>query len=165
MRKGCACLIDELTDISDVQNLLNFIRFYAMEKRMTVSRFVNTCDVLGESETTSADALSIFLGLRNVLENNLGLNLEELIGLCSDGASVMNGKDNGVAASFKLEECSGILSEHCICHCLTKFISDFKTMTQLWTSQIYKTATRLKEFEDLPQAQQRSLVRKVKKAV
>ena len=28
-----------------------------------------------------------------------------------------------------------------------------------------KTATRLKEFEDLPQAQQRSLVQKVKKAV
>ena len=28
-----------------------------------------------------------------------------------------------------------------------------------------KTATRLKEFEDLPQAQQRSLVQKIKKAV
>ena len=143
-------MIDEVTDISDVQNLLNFIRFYDMEKRMTVPRFVNTCDILGESETTSADALSIFLCLRNVLENNLGLNLEELIGLCSDGASGMNGKDNGVAARFKLEECGGILSEHCICHCLAKFISDFKTMTQLWTSQmsqnVYKNSNEVKRI-------------------
>ena len=49
---------------------------------MTVSKFVNTYDILGESETTSADALSIFLYLKNVLESNLGLNLEELIGFC-----------------------------------------------------------------------------------
>ena len=87
-------MIDEVTDISHVQNLLTLIRFYDMEKGMTVWRFLNTCDILGESETT-ADALSIFLCLKNVIENNLGLNLEELIGFCSDGASVMTGKDNG----------------------------------------------------------------------
>ena len=87
-----------------------------MEKGMTVWRFLNTCDILGESETTG-DALSIFLCLKNVIENNLGLNLEELIGFCSDGASVMTRKDNMVAARFKqLEECSGMLSVHCICH-------------------------------------------------
>ena len=177
-------MIDEVTDISNVQNLLTFIRFYDMEKGMTVSKFVKTCDILGESETTSADALSIFLCLKNVLENNLGLNLEELIGFRSDGASVMTGKDNGMAVRFKqLEECSGMLSVHYFCNCLAltcgdtgddlKFISDFETtMIQLWTfcknpskrlKTYIKTATRLKEFEDLPWAQQRSLVQKVKK--
>ena len=75
--------------------LLTFIRFYDMEKGMTVSKFVDTCDILGESEITSADALSISLCLKSVLENNLDLNLKELIGFCSDGASVMTGKDNG----------------------------------------------------------------------
>ena len=34
-----------------------------MEKGITVSRFVNTCDILGESETMSADSLS-FLALK-----------------------------------------------------------------------------------------------------
>ena len=88
-----------------------------MEKGITVSRFVNTCDILRESETMSADSLFIFSCLENVLENNLGLNFEELIGFCSDGASVMTGKDNGVTARFKqLEECSGILSLRCISH-------------------------------------------------
>ena len=131
-------MIDGVTDISNVKNLLIFLRFYDMEKGMTVPKFVNTCDILGGSETTSADALSIFFCLKNMLENNLGLNLEELIRFCSDGASVMTGKDNGVAARFKqLEECCGMLSVHCICHCLAlacgdtrydlKFTSDFKT--------------------------------------
>ena len=85
----------------------------------------------------------------------------------------------GVAARFKqLEECSGMLSVHCICHRWAlacgdtgddlKFISDFETtMIQLWTffenspkrlKMYIKTAMRLKEFEDLPRAQQRSLV-------
>ena len=178
-------MVDEVTDISNVQNLLTFIRFYHMEKRMTVSEFANTCDISGESEITSADALSIFLCLKNVLGNNLDLNSQELIEFCLDGASVMTGKDNGVAARFKqLEECSGMLSVHCICHRLAlacgdtgddlKFISDFETMIQLWTflknspkllKTYIKTAMRLKEFEDLPRAQQRSLVQKVKKAV
>ena len=64
--KGYACLIDEVTDISNVQNILTFIRFYYIEKGMTVSKFVNTCDILEESETMSADALSTFLCLKNV---------------------------------------------------------------------------------------------------
>ena len=56
-----------MTDISNVQDLLTFIRFCNMEKGMTASKFVNTCDILGESETTSADAFSIFLYLKTVL--------------------------------------------------------------------------------------------------
>ena len=97
-----------------------------------------------------------------MLENNLGLNFEELIGFCSDGASVITEKDNGVTARFKqLEECSGILNLHCISHRLAlacrdtgddlNFISDFKTtMIQLWTSQasqnIFKNGNEVKRI-------------------
>ena len=77
--RGYACLVDEVTDISNVQNLLTFRKFYDMEKGMTVSKFINTCCILGESEITSADALPIVLCLKNVLDNNLDLNLEELV--------------------------------------------------------------------------------------
>ena len=97
----------------------------------------------------------------------------------------MTGKDNGVTTGFKqLENFNGTLSVHCICHRLAficgdtggnlKFLSDFETtMIQLWKFLKYspkrlktyiKTAMRLQEFEDLPQAQQRPLVQKVKKA-
>ena len=59
-------MFDEVTEISNVKNLLTFIRFYDMEKGMTVSEFANICDISEESVTTSADALSIFLCLKNV---------------------------------------------------------------------------------------------------
>ena len=54
-------MIDEVTDISNVQNLLTFIRFYDMEEEMTVSEFVSTYYILGESETKSADAFLSFV--------------------------------------------------------------------------------------------------------
>ena len=133
-----------------------------MEKGMTVWRLLNTCNILAESETMSADALSIFLCLKNVLENNLGLNWEDLIRSCSGRASAMTGKDNGVAVRFKqLEECSGMLSVHCICHRLAltcwdtgddlKFVSDFETiLIQLWTSQtsqnVYENSNEVKRI-------------------
>ena len=114
--KGYACLIDEVTDISNVQNVLTFIRFYYIEKGMTVSKKnLKQCQqMLYLSFCASKMCLDV-----------LGLNLEELIGFCSDGASVMTGKDNGVAASFKqLEECCGMLSVHCICHRLALACGD-----------------------------------------
>ena len=97
----------------------------------------------------------------------------------------MTGKDNGVTTGFKkLAKFSWMLSVHCIYHRLAfvcgdtggnlKFLSDFETtMIHLWKFLKYspkrlktyiKTAMRLQEFEDLPQAKQRSLVQKVKKA-
>ena len=59
-------MFDEVTEILNVKNLLTFIRFYDMEKGMTVSKFANICDISEESVTTSADALSIFLCHKNV---------------------------------------------------------------------------------------------------
>ena len=183
---GYACLTDEVTDISNVENLLTFVRYYDVEKRTTATCFANTCDILSESDTTSADAKSIFMCLRNALQHELGLPICELVGFCSDGANVMTGKDNGVAARFKkLDECSSMLSVHCVCHRLAlgcgdtaddlKFISDFEiTMIQLWAFfknspqrlKIYiKTAMRLKEFENYSDERQHSLVKTVKKAV
>ena len=73
----------------------------------------------------------------------------------------MTRKDNGVAARFKqLEQCSGMLIVHCVCHRLAlacgytgddlKFISGFETtMIYLWTSQtsqnVYKNSNEVKK--------------------
>ena len=72
----------------------------------------------------------------------------------------MTRKDNGVAVRFKqLEDCSGMLSVHRVCHRLAlacgvtddlKFISDFETMIQLWTSQtfqnVYENSNEVKKI-------------------
>ena len=78
---------------------------------------------MAESETNSADpanALSIFSSFKNSLETELGLDLKELVRFFSDGASVMTGKNHGLAARFNhLDEFNTILSVHCIYHPLT----------------------------------------------
>ena len=139
-----ALLTDEVTDISNICHLLTFLRYYDIEEGTTKTSFVHTSDLLEESETTSTDAESIFNSLCNTLQNDLDLNLEELIGFCSDGASVMTGSQNGVAAKFKQqEERKTMISIHCICHRLAlacgdtgdelKFIEEFElSMIQLW---------------------------------
>ena len=43
------------------------------------------------------------------------LNLEKLNGLATDGASVMLGRDNGVAAKLK-EKALTLVNVHCVCH-------------------------------------------------
>ena len=66
----------------------------------------------------------------------------KLMGLSTDGASVMVGKTNGVAA--KLRQSNGkLLNIHCVCHCLAlackdscqelKFIKEVEeVLRQLW---------------------------------
>ena len=50
--------------------------------------------------------------------NNCELPVDHLIALCTDGSSVMTGKNNGVAARMK-DLNRHIVSIHCICHKLS----------------------------------------------
>ena len=85
----------------------------------------------------------MFNCLCSIIEKE-NLQLENLKGFASDGASVMRGKYNGVAAKFKeLESCKTMINIHCICRlALTcagtgdalEFIQEFeKTVLDLWT--------------------------------
>ena len=48
-------LTEEATDVSNVQQVLIFIRYYDSEKNATDTCLVNTSDVLFESENTAPD--------------------------------------------------------------------------------------------------------------
>ena len=74
--RGFASLIDEVTDISKVQNLVLLIRYYEAEKSKTATDFAHKCDLLVESETVSV--LSIFTSLKNALETELGFRFKEI---------------------------------------------------------------------------------------
>ena len=133
--------------------------------------------MLSESENTAPDAQSIYLSLKNLIVNDLSLDLLHFQAFCSDGASVMIGKRRGIAPKFKKDEqCENI---HCICHRLAlvcsdtrdelKFVKDFElTMFQLWSFfknspkhlKIYiKVAMLMKMFDDLPKNDQKRLVK------
>ena len=181
--KGFAILTDEVTDISNIQQLVTFVQYFDSNIGDCITTFLNTTDVLEHSPAPNAEA--IFNYLCSVIEKE-NLQLENLKGFASDGASVMRGKYNGVAAKFKeLESCKTMINIHCICHRLAlacantgdapKFIQEFeKTMLDLWTffknspkqlKTYIKTTLEARNFDQISKRQKKKLVRKVKKAV
>ena len=134
-------LTDEVTDISNMQQLVTFIKFFDMQKGDTSTVFVDSSDLLEQSEEGSPNANAIFNCLVKMLDR-LGLDLSHLKTFSSDGASVMTGAEGGVAAKFReLNNCKTMIKVYCICHCLAlacsnkrgelQIVKDFElTMTQ-----------------------------------
>ena len=183
--KGFAILIDEVTDILNIQQLVTLVQYFDSNIGDCITTFLNTTDVLEHSPDSSPNAEAIFNCLCSVIEKE-NLQLENLKGFASDGASVMTGKYNGVAAKFKeLESCKTMINIHCICHRLAlacadtgdalKFIQEFeKTMLDLWTffknspkwlKTYIKTTLEARNFDQMSKCQKKKLVCKVKKAV
>ena len=75
------------------------IRHYDSERNATDTCFVNTSDLLSESENTAPEAQYI-LALKLIL-NNLSSDLPHFQAFCSNDASAMTGKKGGVAAKFR----------------------------------------------------------------
>ena len=100
-----------MIDNLNIFNLTMFIRFFDVDTGKTMTRFVDTTYFLEHSESTSADLESIFRCLKQVIEY-MDLDLKNLVGLRSDGASVLTGKENEVTAKFKIfPQCKNLLSK------------------------------------------------------
>ena len=91
---GFAILADEATDISNIQQLLTFVRYYDTEKKITSTSFVNSSNILAESETSAPNAESLLCSLRNLIVNDLSLDINELRAFCSDVTRVMTHAKN-----------------------------------------------------------------------
>ena len=132
-----ALLTNKVTDISNMQQLLMFVKYHNINTGESETKFLNTADLLSESQETSTDAKSIFESLKNLIQNQLQLDFADLKTFMSAGASVMTGREKDVAVRFcKVEESSTMLNIHCVCHRLAlvcfnlrdelKFIKDFE---------------------------------------
>ena len=111
----CTLLTNKITDISNMQELLTFVKYHNNDTGEPETKFLHTADLLSESEQTSANARSIFESLKNLIQNQFQLDLADLKAFVSDGASVMTGQERGVAARFcKVEESSTMLNGHCL---------------------------------------------------
>ena len=80
-------LTEEATDISNIHQLLIFIRFYDSEKMPQIPFFVNTSDLLFESKNTAPYYQSIYLNLKNLIVNDLSLRLLHFHIFCFDGVT------------------------------------------------------------------------------
>ena len=105
-------MIDEVTDIAVLEQLVIFVQFWNRDSKGTETKFLGVRNLLKSSDSANAATIT-----KSVLDelNECGLLVDKLLGLCSDGASVVTGKRNGVAAKLK-ELNKSLVSVHCICH-------------------------------------------------
>ena len=116
-----ALLTEEIMDIPNMQELLKFVKYQNIDTGEPETKFLHTA----ESDETRADAKSTFEGLKNLIQNQLQLDLADHKAFVSDGASAMTGREKGVAARFhQVKESSTMLNVHCVCRRLALACSD-----------------------------------------
>ena len=132
-------MVDEVPDISVQSQMLTFIQFVSPVTSCVEIAFLSVQNVLEEFASANADALTSLI--KDELQQ-CGLSLTNLKGLATDGASVMTGKNNGVATKLKVLN-PVLISVHCICHKLALACTDTNkeidyikrvedTLRQLW---------------------------------
>ena len=92
----------------------------------TKIKFLAVDDVLEEFDFANVDSIKTTV-IKQISNSKLEVN--RLFGLATDGASVMTGKRNGVAALLR-RECKLLLNVHCICHRLALACGDANDYVQ-----------------------------------
>ena len=86
------------------------MRWRYTENGKVVTNFLKICKLFNGTADTTENTLVAYM-------EDKGLLMSKMVGLGTDGASVMTGVHNGVDAGFK--RCQPILTSiHCVCHCL-----------------------------------------------
>ena len=172
-------LTDEVSDISVTEHLITFIQFFDDKSEKVVTSFLSCQNILEDFASANAEAISKLI-LDSI--NSSGLEVTKFTGFSSDGASVMMGKKNGVAALLRLS-CPHLINIHCICHKLALACTDtnenikyIKTveliLRQLWNffenspkrmATYLKTQLALKEM-DLSKSARSKVAKRLKKA-
>ena len=133
-------LMDDMTDVTSKEQMILFIQYYCRKEEKVKTKFLSVESVLDQSESCSANAETLFQVFSKKL-NQLGLEVTKVGGMASDGASVMLGRNNGVAAKLKAVAAS-VIAVHCVCHRLALACAD----SSQELSYIEKVTTYLTEL-------------------
>ena len=171
-------LMDDMTDVTSKEQMIVFIQYYC-RKDEKVKMSVES--VLEHDESSSANAETLFKVFCSKL-NELGLEVTKVGGMASDGASVMLGRNIGVAAKLRAIVPS-VIVVHCVCHRLALASADSNKelsyiekvtcyLTELWKLFEYsnqkmavfmKTQLNLCNLQLLPNVKSKT-AKKIKKA-
>lgn len=109
--------IDESTDISVHKYLGIVIRYFSYSMKKMITTF------LAIAELETADAIGIVNALVKTI-HDYGLNIQKMVGLGTDNASVMVGINNGVYKILKEEHgIPHLILVRCVCHSLQLAVS------------------------------------------
>ena len=110
-----ALLTDEVTDISNVCQLVFFVKYFDVHKGKADTAFLDCSDLLEDSIDASPNADAIVTCLTKKMQE-LAMEIGNLKPFVSDGTSVMTGAEGGVAAKLRKDFASKMINIHCICH-------------------------------------------------
>ena len=118
--KSFGLLMDEVTDITVSLQLISFSQFWDDESSSMTTMFLSSQNVLEDFSSCNSEAIT------ELVKKELSasdLDISKLMGLSTDGASVMIGKTNGVAAKLRQSN-DKLLNMHCVCHRLALACTD-----------------------------------------
>lgn len=147
-------MTDETTDVAVVKEVVIYVR-YLDQQRQIRTAFVGTVEACNGEANTIKNILTEFC-----LDNNLDLE-HKFVAFGSDGAPVMIGRHNGVAALLK-RVVPWLIANHCVCHRLAlasaqaadeiSYLKEFKAVLgQLYRFYSYSAVrtSGLKEIQDI----------------
>ena len=111
-------MVDDVTDIQVKEQNIIFIQY--VENANVQIRFLAVKDLMEDAASPNAKTITDNIKEELVKDD---LDVQKFLSLASHGASVMVGKNNGVAALLKREN-PRLVNVHCICHRLALACGD-----------------------------------------
>jgi hypothetical protein len=143
--------VDESTDISVNKYLILYFKF----RQSNSSEYKTTFG--GILELESCDATAIVSAIKNFYSKH-GLDLMKMVMFTSDGASVMLGKNNGVAAQLR-RDIPHLVQQHCVAHREDlaisnswkeiKLMRDLETLIRTVYTLFCRSSTKQCKFEEI----------------
>ena len=113
-------LVDNVTDISVMEQMIMFAQFYDKSCQLTKTGFLSISNLLENSPSANASTITDCI-IQNM--DKCGLDSKKLSSFVSDGAAVITGTTNGVAARLKQLN-PQLINFHCVCHRLALACTD-----------------------------------------
>ena len=170
--KFFGCLVDEVTDVSVLQQFVTFVKYVHEGKSRT--EFLHT------EHLSEATGKALAESLEGILEK-CSLDILKMKSCVSDGANAMLGAHNGMVAHIR-KKVPDLVNIHCVCHrlalacvdtCkeLTYLLTVERLLNQVWKFYDYspkKTAklvmVQMELLKLLPTEQMAQAKKRVKKA-
>ena len=144
-------IVDESTDISVQKMLILYVKF------RPVDTFVCKTVFMCVLKLTACDAISIVAAIKQFYADNQ-YDLHKMVMFTSDGASVMLGKNNGVAAILR-RDIQHLSEQHCVAHREdleiddawkhVSLMKDIETLLNTVYSMFSRSSVKQNKFEEL----------------
>ena len=96
--KSFGLLMDEVTDITVSSQLISFIQFWDQDNSSVTTMFLSSQNALEDFASCNSKAITELMVKKDLACN---LDISRLMGLSTDAASVVAGKNNGVDAKLR----------------------------------------------------------------